>query len=110
MRLLVVEVLRDLGYKPTEATHAEAALALLRANADFDLLISDVGLPGLNGRQLAELAREILPELKVLFITGYAATAINRRDFLGKDMDMISKPFALEDLGSKVREMLGGFR
>ena len=98
VRLLVVEVLRDLGYIPAEATHADAALALLRANADFDLLISDVGLPGLNGRQLAELAREILPELKVLFMTGYAATATNRRDFLGKDMDMISKPFALEEL------------
>ena len=82
-------------------------LPCLRANAGFDLLISDVGLPGLNGRQLAELAREILPELKVLFMTGYAATATNRRDFLGKDMDMISKPFALEELALKIREMLG---
>jgi two-component SAPR family response regulator len=66
-----------------------------------------VGLPGMNGRQLAELAREITPELKILFMTGYAATALNRGDFLGPGMDMIIKPFDLEQLGRKIKEMLG---
>jgi PAS domain S-box-containing protein len=107
VRMLVTEVLRDLGYAPVEATNADAALARLRAMPQLDLMISDVGLPGMNGRQLAELAREITPELKILFMTGYAATALNRGDFLGPGMDMIIKPFDLEQLGRKIKEMLG---
>ena len=107
VRMLVVEVLRDLGYAPVEATHADAAIARLRATPKFDLLITDVGLPGMNGRQLAEVAREIVPELKVLFMTGYAASALNRGDFLAEGMEMIAKPFDLEQLGRKIREMLG---
>jgi DNA-binding NtrC family response regulator len=60
----------------------------------------------MNGRQLAEIARELDPRLKVLFMTGYAATATNRAEFLGPNMDMITKPFDLETLGHKIRQML----
>ncbi len=105
VRLLVVEVLRDLGYAPAQAGNAETALIRMRSTP-FDLLISDVGLPGTNGRQLAEMAREIYPDLRVLFMTGYAATATNRGDFLGEGMEMITKPFDLEQLALKIRGML----
>jgi CheY-like chemotaxis protein len=106
VRLLVVEVLRDLGYSAIEAVNADMAVAKLRQSIHFDLMISDVGLPGMNGRQLAELARDILPGLKVLFITGYAANAVNKRAFLADGMDMITKPFDLEKLARKIQEML----
>ncbi|WP_421695982.1 PAS domain-containing protein [Aestuariivirga sp.] len=106
VRLLVCEVLRDLGYAPLEAADANAAIEKLTANPDFDLLITDVGLPGMNGRQLADVARELTPSIGVLFMTGYAAGARDRTEFLGDNMDMISKPFDLEQLASKIREML----
>jgi len=61
----------------------------------------------MNGRQLADAARELIPGLKILFMTGYAATATDRGDFLDEGMDMITKPFDLEQLGRKIREMLG---
>jgi DNA-binding NtrC family response regulator len=107
VRLLVIEALRDLGYAPVEAGNADQALLRLKT-MHFDLLISDVGLPGTNGRQLAEMAREMMPDMKVLFMTGYAAMATNRSDFLGEGMDMITKPFDLEQLAQKVRAMLAG--
>lgn len=106
VRLLVVEVLQDLGYSAIEAVNADMALAELRQNVHFDLMITDVGLPGMNGRQLAEVARDISPGLKVLFITGYAANAVNKSAFLAEGMDMITKPFDLEQLALKIREML----
>jgi PAS domain S-box-containing protein len=106
VRLLVVEVLQDLGYSAIEAVNADVAIAQLRKSAGIDLMISDVGLPGMNGRQLAEVARGIIPGLKVLFITGYAANAVNKDAFLAEGMDMITKPFNLEQLALKIREML----
>ncbi|HEV7283793.1 MAG TPA: ATP-binding protein, partial [Kaistia sp.] len=106
VRLLVVEVLQDLGYSAVEAINADMAMAKLRQNGAIDLMISDVGLPGMNGRQLADVARDILPGLKVLFITGYAANAVNKDAFLADGMDMITKPFNLEQLALKIREML----
>lgn len=106
VRLLVVEVLQDLGYSAIEAVDADGAIAKIRQNIHFDLMISDVGLPGMNGRQLAEVARGLLPGLKVLFITGYAANAVNRSAFLADGMEMISKPFDLEQLARKIRGML----
>lgn len=106
VRLLVVEVLKDLGYSATEAIDGEKAILALGKDTRFDLMISDVGLPGMNGRQLAELAREIVPNLKVLFITGYAANATNKSAFLAEGMDMITKPFDLEQLARKIQEML----
>jgi PAS domain S-box-containing protein len=105
VRLLIVEVLGELGYQTIEASETEAALTILGRPERIDLMISDVGLPGMNGRQLAEVARQSRPSLPVLFITGYAAGAARRSEFLGSGMDMISKPFAVDALALKVREM-----
>ena len=106
VRMLVVEVLKELGYAYLEAPDPQAALKMLATDIDIDLLLTDVGLPGMNGRQLAEIARQTRSQLKVLFLTGYAENAVVRGGFLGPGMDMISKPFALDALATKVRDMV----
>ncbi|NEI73102.1 PAS domain S-box protein [Rhizobium lusitanum] len=106
VRMLVVDVLNELGYRVIEAIDGSEALPVIEGKGRVDLLISDVGLPGLNGRQIAEIAMSFRPSLKVLFITGYAATAASRSDFLAPGMEMITKPFAIDDLAQKVREIL----
>jgi PAS domain S-box-containing protein len=106
VRMLILEVLRDLGYRAIEASDPEQALAALRSNRRVDLMVSDVGLPGMNGRQLAEIARRSRPHLKVLFMTGYAAEATVRSEFLESGMEMLLKPFQLEGLTTKIREMI----
>ncbi|MEE4907596.1 response regulator [Pseudomonas alliivorans] len=106
VRALVSEVLSELGYAFLEAGDSLAAVPILESGQRIDLLISDVGLPGMNGRQLAEVARQLRPELKVLFITGYAEHAAARAGFLDTGMQLITKPFAFDHLTSKVREMI----
>ncbi|WP_061937936.1 PAS domain-containing protein [Aureimonas sp. AU22] len=108
VRMLIVDVLGDLGYQPLEAVDAAMALPILESGARVDLLVTDVGLPGMNGRQLAEVARRLRPDLKILFVTGYAESASVRGEFLGDGMDLIAKPFEYEALGAKVREMIVG--
>ena len=88
------------------AADGAAALPLLQSSAAIKLMITDVGLPGINGRQLAEIARQRRSELRVLFVTGYAEKAAVRSEFLGVGMDMIAKPFAVEVFGAKVRDMI----
>ena len=70
-------------------------------------MVSDVGLPGLNGKQIAEMGRIVRPELRTLFITGYAAGVTLRNDWLEEGMDMILKPFKIDALLAKVEEMIG---
>ncbi|WKW31009.1 response regulator [Pseudomonas viridiflava] len=106
VRALVSEVLSELGYAFIEAGDSLSAVPILESGQRIDLLISDVGLPGMNGRQLAEIARQLRPELKVLFITGYAEHAAARSGFLDTGMQLITKPFAFDHLTSKVREMI----
>ena len=106
VRLLILDVLKELGYRTIEAENAEQALPIIESSQHLDLVVSDVGLPGMNGRQLAEIAIGRRPGLRVLFVTGYAATAASRGDFLAPGMDMITKPFVMDDLARKVREML----
>ncbi|MBU0564373.1 MAG: response regulator [Gammaproteobacteria bacterium] len=106
VRSLVVEVLNELGYETLEAGEASEALCITESEQRIDLLISDVGLPGMNGRQLADIARQQRPGLKVLFATGYAES-FAANDFLGPDMAVITKPFAIDVFASKVGEMLG---
>jgi PAS domain S-box-containing protein len=106
VRMLVVDVLRELGYSTLEAGDSKTALPYLLGAERIDLLVSDVGLPGLNGRQLAEIARQHRPQLPVLFMTGYAPDAQVRGDFLGAGMDMLTKPFTVDDLALRVRNML----
>jgi PAS domain S-box-containing protein len=106
VRMLVADVLRDLGYRVEQAGDAREALPKLAAMDRVDLLITDVGLPGMSGRELADRAREGLPELKVLFVTGYAEGAAHRAGFLAPGMDMVTKPFAIDLLSAKIRAML----
>jgi signal transduction histidine kinase/CheY-like chemotaxis protein len=106
VRSLVVEVLNELGYETLEAGEASEALRITESEQRIDLLVSDVGLPGMNGRQLADIARQQRPGLKVLFATGYAES-FAANDFLGPDMAVITKPFAIDVFATKVGEMLG---
>jgi len=106
VRSLILEVLADLGYQALEAVDGPAGLKILESKQRIDLLVSDVGLPGLNGRQLADHARLVRPHLKVLFITGYAEQAAIASGFLAPGMEMITKPFAVEDLAARIREIL----
>jgi len=107
--MLVVEVLRDLGYAAIEAADGAGALRLLQADGRIDLLVTDVGLPGgLNGRQLADAARVSRPGLRVLFITGFAETAALGAGALGQGMQVMTKPFALEALAVRIRAMIEG--
>ncbi|RON13293.1 hybrid sensor histidine kinase/response regulator [Pseudomonas frederiksbergensis] len=106
VRVLVSAVLSELGYAFVEAGDADSAVPILDSGQRIDLLISDVGLPGMNGRQLAEIGRQYRPDLKVLFITGYAEHAAVRGGFLDPGMQMITKPFTFDLLTAKVREMI----
>lgn len=107
VRQLVRSVLEEQGYQCLVAIDADSAQPIFCSDARIDLLISDVGLPGMNGRQLAEVGRHHRPGLKVLFITGYAEHAAVRDGFLGADMQMITKPFPFDLLTAKVHEMIG---
>ncbi|MCK1784323.1 ATP-binding protein [Pseudomonas sp. TNT11] len=106
VRVLVSAVLKELGYAYVEAGDANTAVPIIESDQRIDLMISDVGLPGMNGRQLAEIGRQIRPELKVLFITGYAEHAAVRGGFLDPGMQLITKPFTFDLLTAKVREMI----
>ncbi len=109
IRMLVVDVLEGAGYGTIEAGDGAAGLRVLESNARVDLLVTDVGLPGgMNGRQLADAGRLLRPNLKVLFITGYAENAVIANGHLDASMQVITKPFAIEALGEKVRQMIDG--
>ena len=104
VRALAAEALRDRGLEVLEAVDGPSGLALLAGAARVDLLVTDVGLPGLNGRQLADAARERRPTLPVLFITGYAGVALDGG--LPPGMAAIAKPFSLDALTEKVEGIL----
>jgi PAS domain S-box-containing protein len=103
VRSLIVEVVADLGFTALEAADGPSGLEVLQSRQRIDLLISDVGLPGLNGRQVADAARLLRPGLKVIFMTGYAETAASAEGFLEPGMALITKPFAMADLAEKIR-------
>ena len=107
VRMLVAEILHELGYQCIEASDGAAGLKLLQSGARIDLLVTDVGLPGgMNGRQMADAARIDRPDLKVLFITGYAENAVVGNGHLDPGMHVMTKPFAMEALGSRIRELI----
>ncbi|MEJ8849140.1 PAS domain S-box protein [Variovorax rhizosphaerae] len=108
VRLLVLDVLDGLGYRTLYVHDGPSALPILRSTACIDLLVSDVGLPGLNGRQVAEIARELRPELPVVFMTGYARHAKTRAEFLAPGMQMIAKPFEIDEFARIVQQALRG--
>nr|WP_294524991.1 PAS domain-containing sensor histidine kinase [uncultured Rhodopila sp.] len=115
IRQFTAEALREMGYRVIEAEDGPHGLHVLRRlldapePIDVKLLVTDVGLPGgLNGRQLADAARELVPRLPILLISGYAGDAIRKQGPLGPDMQMLAKPFALDVLAAKVRAIIGG--
>jgi PAS domain S-box-containing protein len=107
IRMLIAEVLAESGFAVIEAPDGPAGLRVLESNARIDLLITDVGLPGgMNGRQVAEAARVHRPDLKVLFITGYAENAVIGRGRLENGMFVLTKPFQMEILADRIREII----
>lgn len=107
VRMLVTDILEDLGYTAIEAGDSVAGLKVLQSDVRIDLLITDVGLPGgINGRQMADAGREKRRDLQVLFITGYAENAAIGNGYLEPGMQVLTKPFAMEALASRVREMI----
>ena len=109
IRMLVTEVLQDLGYTPIEAADGPAGLKVLQSNVRIDLLITDVGLPGgISGRQMVDTARQARPGLKVLFITGYANNAAIGNGLLEPGMHVLTKPFAMDQLASRIRAIITG--
>lgn len=108
VRSLVVDVLAGLGYEALEAHDGPTGLRLLETDRHIDLLVTDVGLPGLNGRQLADAARARRPDLQILFITGYAENVALASGFLDRGMAMITKPFAVDSLTTRIRDMIEG--
>ena len=107
VRMLVIDALAELGYACLEAGDGATGLRILQSNARIDLLITDVGLPGgLNGRQVADGARALRPDLKVLFITGYAENAVLNHGHIEHGMEVLTKPFAVSDLAGRVDRML----
>ncbi len=105
VRAMAQEVLVEAGYDVFTCSEGTAALDAA-GERDFDLLLTDVGLPGMSGRQLADSIRECRPEMPVLFITGYAENAQNRQEFLAEGMEMLPKPFSLNELLRAVRQSL----
>jgi len=107
VRDLVVEVLDELGYASLQAADGASGLKILKSDTRIDLLVTDVGLPGgMNGRQLADAARSLRTDLKVLFITGYAENAVINHGHLEPGMQIMTKPFPMDALGIKIRAML----
>jgi signal transduction histidine kinase/CheY-like chemotaxis protein len=107
IRMVIADVLSDLGYTVLEASDGRSGLKILEAGTLIDLLITDVGLPGgTNGRQLADAARQRRPDLKVLFITGYAESAAVRNGLMEQGIQVMTKPFALEALAAKIQGIL----
>ena len=107
VRMLVTEVLEDLGYTAIEAADSVAGLRVLQSDVRIDLLVTDVGLPGgMNGRQMADAGRERRPDLRVLFITGYAENAVLGNGHLAPGMQVLTKPFAMEALASRIKELI----
>jgi signal transduction histidine kinase/ActR/RegA family two-component response regulator len=107
VRMLITDILEDLGYRALEAGDSASGLKTLQSDVRIDLLITDVGLPGgMNGRQMADAGRVVRPDLKVLFITGYAENAILSAGRLGPDMAVLTKPFPIETMAARIRSMI----
>ncbi len=106
VRAYSADILRDLGYRVREAGNAKIALDMLRESSDFALLFSDVGLPGMNGAELAEEALRVQPRLKVLLTTGYAQDALIHRCQFEHGILLLAKPFARAELGQKIKQLL----
>ncbi len=107
VRMLVVETLEEQGYRTFEAEDVPSALMVLNSSQPINLLVTDVTLPGQNGRQLADAAKQIRPGLKVLFMTGYAHNIeVGNGSAMAEGMEIITKPFSLDGLAKKIQSMM----
>ncbi|WP_311970504.1 response regulator [Pseudomonas baltica] len=106
VRMFVHDVLVDAGYRCTLTEDADQALTLLAADSSVDIVLTDVGLPQMNGRELADSVRQRHPQLPILFMTGYAENALDLQTFLEERMDMVIKPFRIADLLGRLRTLL----
>ena len=104
--IYVVDTLGGLGYDVLQAASGEAALRLIDEYKSIRLLLTDVVMSGMNGRQLADRATQLNPELKVLFMTGYSRNAIVHQGRLDRGVELIQKPLTAQNLGAKVRQVL----
>jgi PAS domain S-box-containing protein len=107
LRWYLIEALRDLDYQTIGAPDAGAALAILeQPSTKVDLMLTDVIMPGMNGRELSERARELRPGLKVLFMSGYLGNAVEHHGRAGLDVQLVQKPVSLKDLTARIRDTL----
>jgi CheY-like chemotaxis protein len=107
VRMLITEIIEELGYVAIEAAYSVAGLKLLQSDARIDLLVTDVGLPGgMNGRQMADAARVARSDLKVLFITGYAENSLLGNGRLAPGMAVMTKPFPIETMATRIKQMI----
>jgi DNA-binding response OmpR family regulator/two-component sensor histidine kinase len=110
VRSLTTRLLTLAGYRCTQAAEVGRALELLRSGEPIDLLLTDVGLPGMDGRELTELSRQIRPSLPVLLLTGYAPHSLALNDFIGDGVDMMKKPYEPQALLERIAQMTHGGR
>ena len=109
VRVLVLQALRDVGYHPLGAASGPEALRIVDRLPELALLLTDIGLPGgLNGRQVAEVARQRWPQLKVLFMTGYIHAGAQPQADQAEGMNLVTKPVRLDTLLRRVQELIGG--
>ena len=106
VRQMSVQLLRDLGYTVLHASDAKRALAMLETEVCFDLPFTDVVMPDLNGKQLADRVRELRPGVKVLYTTGYTRNAVIHNGMLDRDVSFLPKPFTIQQLATKERQVL----
>lgn len=106
VRQMSVQLLRDLGYTVIHASDAKKALEILESQAPFDLLFTDVVMPDMNGKQLADRIKEHRPDMKVLYTTGYTRNAVIHNGMLDRDVSFLPKPFTIQQLATKVRQVL----
>lgn len=106
VRNFSTEVLRELGYTVIHAANGSEALAILDAGQDVTLLFTDIIMPGMTGRELADRAQAILPDLKVIYTTGYTRNAVVHNGQLDPGTNFLAKPFGIDQLAAKVRDVL----
>jgi CheY-like chemotaxis protein len=107
VREFVASVLAELNYKVLEASDGPSGLAIIReAAAPIDLLLTDVVMPGMNGRDFSNQARALVPGIRILFMSGYSEDAITRQGRLDPDVELIEKPFSSQQLATRVRSIL----
>jgi PAS domain S-box-containing protein len=106
VRAVIIEMLAEQGYRTLEAVDGPTGVKILRSSERIDLLVTDIGLPGINGRQVADQARDTRPGLKTLFITGYAESVAMSEGFLQPGMELVTKPFDLDHLAQRIRAMI----